>query len=880
MTRWLAIVAVCLAPAIAWAQDGARREQKEAPKPPDPVMTKPPELVEAAEPEYPEEAAKTGIEAQVTVRISIDATGAVVDVTVPTPVGNGFDEAAIAAARQYKFSPAEFDGKPGPIVIETTIHFVQRKVEEPPPDPEAPATQPVGGVATLRGEVKERGTRRKLAGVSVGVAGHAEETATDANGRFELHGVGVGKRRLVVVQPGFDRFETVVDLGADEVVETSVFLRPRGGRTDGTVAVGARDRFEVTKRTLQRRELTTVPGTFGDPIRVIQNLPGLARAPYLTGVLLIRGSNPDDSGVYVDGHRIPLLFHFLGGPSILNPEFLDSIDLYPGGFPTRFGRNHGGVVEVQTRPSASDGFHGAADVDLIDASVYARGKVNKTITVAAAARRSYIDAILPAVLPEPDPGDQLVVVPVYWDYQLRTDVDLPGRDTLSVLAFGSDDRLKVLQTDAEQMEEIDLETHIGFHRVRATYSTPIGPFTMSISPVFGRDQVSLSAGEQTSTDITQTVWGVRERLVGKLRPNLRLDVGLDLEYRVTDYQAVVPDASDVRGFGGDGPGEGTNGIDVPAEELKRAADTYQLGLYSELAWDLPGGVRLVPGLRFDAYLLNGEWRASVDPRLVARWQVEKQTALKAYAGVFHQPPQPEGLDSLFGNPDLGMERGLHFGAGVERKLWKYITLDAELYYIDRDDLAIFSDRAVRREDGSLRPLNVVNEAIGRGYGLELMVKHEITNNFYGWISYTLSRSEIRPRPDSETRPTLFDQTHNFVGVASYRTNNGWELGVRFRLTTGRPETPILGGTYDADADDYEPLTGDVRSNRRATFHQLDVRLDKTWLFKTWQLGAYLDLINIYNATNPEGTEYDYRFRESAPIRGVPIIPTVGLKGQW
>src|SRR6185503_3897071 len=97
-----------------------------------------------------------------------------------------------------------------PIVIETTIHFVQQKAEEPPP--EEPASQPSGAVATIRGEVKERGTRRKLAGVSVGVAGHAAETSTDVNGRFELPGVAVGTRRLVVVQPGYDRFETTLEL--------------------------------------------------------------------------------------------------------------------------------------------------------------------------------------------------------------------------------------------------------------------------------------------------------------------------------------------------------------------------------------------------------------------------------------------------------------------------------------------------------------------------------------------------------------------------------------------------------------------------------------------------------------------------------------------
>jgi hypothetical protein len=64
------------------------------------------------------------------------------------------------------------------------------------------------------------------------------------------------------------------------------------------------------------------------------------------------------------------------------------------------------------------------------------------------------------------------------------------------------------------------------------------------------------------------------------------------------------------------------------------------------------------------------------------------------------------------------------------------------------------------------------------------------------------------------------------------------------------------------------------------FHQLDVRIEKTWLFDWWRLGLYLDVLNVYNAENPEMTFYDYRYRESAPLRGVPILPTLGIKGSF
>lgn len=862
-------------PRAAFGQEGARRDEQPAPPPPpQPVLTKPPELLEGAQPVYPPEAAAAGVTASVTVRIHVDAAGAVTRVDVVTPVGQGFDEAAVAAAKKYKFSPAEFDGKPGPIVIETTIHFEMQEAEvEVPVDPDQPP--PKAGTAIVSGVVKERGTRRKLAGVVVSLTQHRIDVFSDAAGAFEIRDVPAGRVQVVAMLPGYDKFTATLDVGEGEAVETTLYLRPKGGTPYETVVEGEREKLEVTRRNLSRRELTTVPGTFGDPIRVLLSFPGMARAPFIAGLLLIRGSNPDDSGVYIDGVEVPLLYHFLGGPSILNPQFLDDIDLYPGGFPARFGNSIGGVVDVNTRATTSDGIHGSADVDFLDTSVYLRAPIGKKVTFAAAARRSYVDALLPFVLPEPDPGETLVVVPVYWDYQLRFDVALDRGDKLNFLAFGSDDRLDVLATDSEDEQTFDLGTHIGFHRIRAAYTTRLAKgWSLTMTPMLGRDVLSFAAGERSSTELTDTFVGVREQVIGRLAKHLRLDTGVDLTYRLTTYELNIPVADDVIGFGGN-----PQGIEVPPSRFTRTADIYALGLYAELAWDL-GPVRLIPGLRTDLLVLSGEQRASLDPRLVARWQVAPRTVLKGHVGLFHQPPQPEGLDSRYGNPALGLERAIHTGVGLEQKISRHIDTSVEAYFIDRSNLAGFSQEIQTREDGTLDPLYWENQATGKTYGLEVMIKHEVTRNFYGWVSYTLSRSLQKRRPDEAERLTLFDQTHNLIGAASYRTDGGWEFGARLQLTSGRPYTPYLGATFDADAGEYQPLQGASRSARLPFFNQLDVRVDKSWLFKTWMIGVYLDVINVLDWDNSEATQWDYRYRDSAPVRGMPFLPTLGVKGEW
>jgi len=117
-------------------------------------------------------------------------------------------------------------------------------------------------------------------------------------------------------------------------------------------------------------------------------------------------------------------------------------------------------------------------------------------------------------------------------------------------------------------------------------------------------------------------------------------------------------------------------------------------------------------------------------------------------------------------------------------------------------------------------------------------------------------------------------------VAGYNLPYGFDVSARFRLTTGAPATPVVGSAYNSDTDGYEPIYGERGSVREATFHQLDLRVDKKFVFDTWLLGFYLDVQNVYNQENQEGTRYNYDFTDSAPVTGLPVLPTLGISAQF
>ncbi|MCB9613885.1 MAG: Plug domain-containing protein [Sandaracinus sp.] len=84
-----------------------------------------------------------------------------------------------------------------------------------------------------------------------------------------------------------------------------------------------------------------MPGTNGDAIRAIESLPGVARPPGLDGSIIVRGSAPQDTQVFVDGALIPLAYHFGGVSSVVPSEILDRLELRPGNFGSEYGRGMG-----------------------------------------------------------------------------------------------------------------------------------------------------------------------------------------------------------------------------------------------------------------------------------------------------------------------------------------------------------------------------------------------------------------------------------------------------------------------------------------------------------------------------------------------------------
>lgn len=863
---------------------GAAYAEEPAPNPAPPAeselppLIKNPELLNFVQAPYPEQAKAEKVEGTVTLVIEIDAAGTVTAVEVTTPAGYGFDEAAVEAAKAFKFSPAEDATGPVPVAIEFAYGFVLDAAATEGAVPEASQAPEVTELPiNLDGVVIEMGTRRPLPEMIVRLEPVGLETTTNGEGVYSFHGVPTGKHTIRVVRPGYDVLEKGVEITEGEATNVRLWVRNQSYADQGIIGSYRKETADVTRRTISMEEVRRIPGTFGDPVRVIQSLPGAARAPLGTGLLIIRGSNPEDSRVYVDGMYIPYIYHLGGFESVINPDLVDKVEYLPGGYGPAYGRSTGGTVDVATRTKFPERNTVRWSTDALDSGGVYMGSVgkNKEHGIGFAARRSYIDLLLPPFLGETG----FAIAPAWWDFQAKYQYQGDGPNKFSAIAFGFQDTLEVVTPEgyaqgSDQDTQGSIRTGYDTFRVGGTYDREFDKhWSIHAAPSFGSDTADLNIGNSFRLLQNRYTLEVRAHAKYVLDEHFQATLGIDFIAGWADFIIELP-------FNPATFAE----IDPLAErepyQLKGSATGWGPDPFVSTTWrplNNPDLLAINAGIRAMYVIIPNENEVfALDPRFSARLQITKSTWLKASSGLYHQPPQPFQSYRPDDKPaNVGSEQAFSSSFGIEQQLGQVARIDVEGFYKDLSDLIIQNDSF-----GSLDDTYFVNTGVGRIYGLEVLARHEPIGKFFGWLSYTLSKSERKDHPEDDWYPFDYDQTHIFSLVAGYRLPYDLSLGAKAQYTTGNPTTYYKQGVYDVDQDTYQAFqSGGYNGERLPPYWAISARIDKLFTFKSWQLLVYLDVINALRGKNPEFTQYNYDYTEKTFISGLPIIPSPGFEAK-
>ncbi len=638
--------------------------------------------------------------------------------------------------------------------------------------------------------------------------------------------------------------------------------------------------------TLSRAEVRQIPGTFGDPFRAVEIMPGVT--PIVSGLpfFFVRGAPPGNVGYYLDGVRVPYLFHVGAGPSVVHPGLIDTVDLYPGGYPARFGRYSGGIVSGETlRPGAEA--RGEYNVRLFDAGALIEtpfGPDNRG-SVMVGGRYSYTAALLTLLASD--------TVLDYWDYQARVSYDLTPRDTVSLFAFGASDFLGQ-KTTTETLTLFGTE----FYRFDLRYDHRLGDDgTIRTAVTAGLDRTRLDNGRF----LRDRLLGARNEITYRLSSRALVRAGTDMQ--VDDYSIEL------------------NSGDLSPSNARIAAafpsrTDLTVGARADVVLKAGDRLEITPGARLDFYASEGATAVGIDPRLATRTVLTSHVRLLSALGVAHQAPsfvipvpgfQPGGLKG-------GLQRALQESMGVEIDLGQATTATASVFHngffnlsdalsvtpptvsgcapgtFPTDSIAgdrlnqpmgnggrcgvprfpvgtIGPDRSggggqgADSTGGAQQAQAFAVRSTGTAYGLELFLKRKLTSRVGGFVSYTLSRSTRTA--NGQDFVASFDRTHVLNAAIAFDLGRNWRAGTRGTFYTGLPKAP-------------DPT--DRGATRLAPFFRVDLRLEKRWqLSKKWWISFVAEWMNATLSKESVGTSCTLSGCQEQKI-GPVTIPSLGVEG--
>ncbi len=754
----------------------------------------------------------------------------------------------------------------------------------------------VASARSIEGIVRAKGTREPVPAALLYLMELEGEALSDENGQFvlELPGTGVPATvTLSVESPGYDALALALPAPADgKTLKLDVYLTPNGDE-DATTRIRERRSDAERARGVHRisgREVNEMPGTYGDPAKAVETLPGMGRVKRSQGSLFVRGARPEDTAVYVDDFEIPDLYHFTGSTSVINIPFVDSVELVPGAFSARYGRATGGLVVLHTKKLPTDDIHGMAKLDVIDGGAYVGVPMGEDAAVGVSARRSYLDAIRGAQRAISGTGDDVMLIPTYWDYQLKLDWDVTAGHELVVFAFGSGDRELYARDPSPTAEPYEEARDSDFARVGMRYRHLLGGgFTHTLTPMIGYERRlhDVRQGyERRSRDTFEAQ--LRDEVVWR-DDDTRVAIGVDATARADYVQFggawATPivwklPAADIEG-------------QVRDQRYEDTALRGTLGLYGEGTFEPLDGLSLTPGVRFDAYWYRDVPMLSIEPRAAVSYDVlggPFGLTVRAGAGVFARPPDPEDLVAArrYGRL-LEPSKALHLQAGFEQSFGDVGTFSTTVFSILRDHVPIRAPTFPASLDPLASPVAMTAAQLSNG--VELLFRLAASDLGYGWVSYTLARHELRDGNAAFSVPYPYanegDTTHLLALVGQVNLGWGFRVGGRYRIATGMPYTPVVGGIFDADAGQYLPYYAAKSSARFETFQALDLRLDWSALLPWLEVVLYADLVNAHsvldsflgnNAT--EDLVYSSDYAAFTEVKGLPLIPSAGVKATF
>lgn len=726
---------------------------------------------------------------------------------------------------------------------------------------------------TINGIVVNNLTNEPIPFANVYIANTTIGTTTDNSGHFTLSSINEEFIQIGVSVLGYKAYISEVII-VSKVKITSVEFRLQPTTEElNEVKVQAKPfqkkpESPVSMQSIGIDLIEKSAGANRDISKVLQSFPGVGNPLSFRNDLIVRGGGPSENRFYLDGIEIPTLNHFStqgssGGPiGILNVDFIRKVDFYSGAFPASRGNSLSSVFEFQQKDGDLDQTSFKASVGASELSLSMNGHIGDKTTYIAGARRSYLQFLF----------DQLGLpfLPTFNDFSFKTRTKINPHNEIIFLGVGAIDQFK-LNTATEKTEENEYilsyiptnnQWNYTFGSVYKHYFSS-GYLTLILSRSHLNNSSykykdNIEDPENLTYDYKSNEIENKFRVEYTTRPNnFSINIGSNLEYAQYDNNTFTKQFYDGISF---------------EQDYNSELNVFKWGVFGNISHPfINDQLTASLGVRADANNYSSQMDQIIDqisPRLSLSYELTNKLNISGSIGRYFQQPAyttmgyKESNTFINKNNRLKYIQSTHYIAGVQYNPNEYTKVSVEAFLKNYDNYPFSVNDSISlaskgSDYGVFGDEEVTSTSSGKTRGFEVLVQRKSPNHLNYILSYTYVRSEFTDI-NNNLIPSSWDSKHLFTSTINKQFRKNWELGIKWRYIGGLPYTPVDSDkssyveAWDSRGREYLDYSK-FNTERLDPFHQLDLRVDKTYNFKNWSLCLYLDVQNLYNNTskNPE-----------------------------
>jgi hypothetical protein len=682
--------------------------------------------------------------------------------------------------------------------------------------------QTFGQKSTLSGIITDRKTGETLVGATILIKGNVNRgTTTDINGFFSIPGNDQKKAEVEFSFIGYEPVKQELSFTDQNKLFVEIKLVPveivLGQVTvveKGSDKLGDRE-IEISQHSLTPKAIQSIPTARNDVFKALRYMPGVDQTEPFSPLVSVRGSDPGENLIMLDGVTIYNPYHFLSSSGIFNMQTVKNVDMMVGGFGAEFGGRNSSVINISTKDGNDSELHGEVQPTTAESKVFLEFPVGKKSTMMVAGRINY-DLI----------GNFMLYSNNYfYDMNLSFTHRFNSKNRLTIKYFGSQDH-----------------TNLDFNSLYKYMGNTIGD---GMEDVF--NDMSIRWVNRWSNNIVTAIWKsalapnlfLRVQAYGSLhQANNYSEMVMDVEGLVFDtstrFKSKVNDWSarfnlDYKPFYWNNLKIGAeynnylfaNGSEVNKIDYGSSSRTPQLvSLFAEDKITI-GPVQIRPGIR--ATRIDNQ-KILFEPRMNAVVNFGNDFKLQAAWGKYNQYIVSMNTQEFEYNQFLDYYYPLgkhepslsyHYIVGLEKTLNSRHTLSIDLYY--KDIARTYTFDLLQNQYEAYALSDKIIAGSGSSYGMELMWKGSF-NKFSGWASYTLSHA-TRSFPNIMNGKEYdydYDRRHSVKAVMNFQATKRISYSAALIAQSGVPRS--VENTYQMFYM-YNPLTGAMIYSPQNTTNQ-------------------------------------------------------------